>query len=231
MPEADTVRPPRVAVFSATLQWDEVLETNVTDGVTIQFGGCDIAYFRGAVVDNGEDARKALRNAANYVRARAIEFAIVLCSGQSRRSPGGGLFIVEDHVNWTGDNPLIGMRQSEPGERFIDLADAYDPQLRNILSNAAREADFSVASGVGVEGFVGKEAGFGCFESDAQLSGLALPVISARQAGARVAAVAWLDPAETPSDGTPSGEKGYPILGVRRFLQNSILSVVALSGV
>lgn len=230
-PETDAVRAPQVAVFSWASQWDAVLEGNVADGSTLRIGENDVICFRAAAANEGEHARQSLRAAANDMRDLAIEFAIVLCSGHCQRSPGGGLFIVEDHVNWTGDNPLIGMRQSEPGERFIDLAGAYDPQLCKILSDAAHGTEFSVASGVGIDGSIGEEAGLAGFESEAHLSGVALPVIAARQAGARVAAVAWLDPAEASSDATPAGEKGYPIVGLRRFLQISISSVVALSGV
>ncbi len=230
-PESETVRSPEVAVFSMARQWDDVLGIDVADGSTVQLGECDVAYFRAATDYDGKGARKGLRDAANYLRDNAIEFAIVLCSGHCPGKPDGGLFMVEDHVNWTGDNPLIGMRASEPGERFIDLAGAYDPQLRTILSEAARETGFPVTSGIGIEGSFGEATGFARFKSEARLSGVALPVIAARQAGARVAAVAWLDPAEGAFDGTPTGEKGYPIVGLRRFIQLSISSVVELSGV
>lgn len=60
----------------------------------------------------------------------------------------GTLMIVEDHINFSGANPLIGPNDDSIGPRFPDMSDAYDPQLRALLAAAAREAGVAVRSGV-----------------------------------------------------------------------------------
>ena len=46
----------------------------------------------------------------------------------------GALFaLVSDHLNLTGDNPLVGANDDRWGPRFPDLTDAWDPALRRAL--------------------------------------------------------------------------------------------------
>jgi len=60
----------------------------------------------------------------------------------------GELMIIEDHINLTGDNPLIGENPAALGERFFDMSDAYDPRLREIAEKACRK--FGVTARFGV---------------------------------------------------------------------------------
>jgi inosine/guanosine/xanthosine phosphorylase family protein len=60
----------------------------------------------------------------------------------------GTLMIVEDHINFTSMNPLIGPNDDSIGVRFPDMTDAYDPQMRGLMADAAREAGVAVTSGV-----------------------------------------------------------------------------------
>lgn len=45
----------------------------------------------------------------------------------------GDLAIVYDHVNLTGDNPLIGKNDNELGIRFPDMSNAYDKDLYSVI--------------------------------------------------------------------------------------------------
>lgn len=59
--------------------------------------------------------------------------------------PPGDLMILEDHINYSGLNPLIG----EPSDRrFVNLVDAYDPALRTLLQEAGAEVGLDLKSGV-----------------------------------------------------------------------------------
>jgi purine-nucleoside phosphorylase len=60
----------------------------------------------------------------------------------------GELMIIEDHINLTGDNPLIGENAPALGERFFDMGDAYDPRLRELAEKACRK--FGVTARFGV---------------------------------------------------------------------------------
>lgn len=41
----------------------------------------------------------------------------------------GDLMLITDHLNLTGQNPLVGVHDAELGPRFPDMSAAYDPQL------------------------------------------------------------------------------------------------------
>jgi purine-nucleoside phosphorylase len=57
----------------------------------------------------------------------------------------GELMLIEDHINFSGLNPLIG----EPTDaRFVPMKDAYDPEMRAALSQAAVSEDVALRPGV-----------------------------------------------------------------------------------
>lgn len=51
----------------------------------------------------------------------------------------GDVVLVSDHINLTGDNPLVGWPGPEGGNPFVPMRDAYDPELREIALIAAAE--------------------------------------------------------------------------------------------
>ena len=60
----------------------------------------------------------------------------------------GSLVIIEDHINFSQFNPLIGPNDDSFGPRFPDMTDPYDPDLRTMLEQAARETGVVVKKGV-----------------------------------------------------------------------------------
>jgi purine-nucleoside phosphorylase len=76
------------------------------------------------------------------VRTLAALGAEVVCltnaAGGVRESfAQGDLMRVVDHLNLTGQNPLIGANDPARGARFPDLSQAYDPELGEILDEVA----------------------------------------------------------------------------------------------
>jgi purine-nucleoside phosphorylase len=69
-------------------------------------------------------------------------------AGGIRRSfKPGDLMIIRDHVNLTWRNPLIG--PVVPGdERFPDMSDPWDPELRNLLAECASTVGVAITDGV-----------------------------------------------------------------------------------
>jgi purine-nucleoside phosphorylase len=57
----------------------------------------------------------------------------------------GDLMILNDHINFTGLNPLIGV---EGDERFVDLSNAYDADLRAKIKTAATSQGIKLGEGV-----------------------------------------------------------------------------------
>jgi len=60
----------------------------------------------------------------------------------------GDLMIIEDHLNLTGQNPLIGPNVDELGVRFPDMSQAYSKDLRDIAFSVAKEFDLKLQKGI-----------------------------------------------------------------------------------
>lgn len=57
----------------------------------------------------------------------------------------GGLMMLNDHINFSGNNPLIG----EPSDaRFVPLTEAHDPDIRAGLKAAAKAEGIELPEGV-----------------------------------------------------------------------------------
>ncbi len=59
--------------------------------------------------------------------------------------PPGSLMAISDHINFTGVNPLFGLG---PDRRFVDMVDAYDPELLKKLLAVAKEVGVLCHEGV-----------------------------------------------------------------------------------
>jgi purine-nucleoside phosphorylase len=56
--------------------------------------------------------------------------------------------LIEDHLNLTGVNPLIGPNDDALGPRFPDMSRAYDPDLRALAQAAAKDAGEDLPTGI-----------------------------------------------------------------------------------
>ena len=68
--------------------------------------------------------------------------------GLSGRLQAGDIMVIRDHINLTGDNPLIGANEDTWGVRFPDLTRAYDRRLARTAEEAGRHHGFELKSGV-----------------------------------------------------------------------------------
>ncbi|AET61469.1 Purine nucleoside phosphorylase I [Paenibacillus terrae HPL-003] len=60
----------------------------------------------------------------------------------------GDLMVISDHLNLTGQNPLIGPNDAALGVRFPDMSEAYSRRLRGIAKQTAAQQGFSLQEGV-----------------------------------------------------------------------------------
>ena len=77
--------------------------------------------------------------------------AVILTNAAGGLEPSwspGDLMVVIDHLNLTGTNPLAGPNDDSLGTRFPDMTAAYDPALREMLRDTAREARIELREGV-----------------------------------------------------------------------------------
>jgi purine-nucleoside phosphorylase len=104
----------------------------------------------------------------------------------------GTLLIIEDHLNLTGQNCLVGPNPSELGPRFPDMSQVYDRELIAVAHEVAKSQGGKLAQGV-YAGVLGPS-----YETAAEVRMLRLlgvsavgmstvqEVIAARHMGARV---------------------------------------------
>jgi purine-nucleoside phosphorylase len=109
--------------------------------------------------------------------------------------PPGELMLIADHINFAGTNPLIG---EATDARFVNMTDAYDPEMRRGLAAAAAAEGVALAEGV-YAWYSGPS-----FETPAEIRALRLlgadavgmstvpEVILARFLGLRVAAISTI---------------------------------------
>jgi purine-nucleoside phosphorylase len=77
--------------------------------------------------------------------------AVVLTNASGGLDPSfapGTLMLIRDHVNLTGQNPLLGPNADSIGPRFPDLTEAWSPRLQGQLRDAAAAEDVNLAEGV-----------------------------------------------------------------------------------
>lgn len=66
----------------------------------------------------------------------------------------GDLMLIQDHINLTGRNPLVGPNEAELGPRFPDMSNAYNRELRSLAKGVADQLGIPLREGVyvGVSG-------------------------------------------------------------------------------
>jgi len=87
------------------------------------------------------------------LRRLGVEVLVLTNSCGSLRPdfPPGALMMLEDHINFSGFNPLIGPNDEDYGPRFVDMTNAWDEELRSELRAAAKEENVDLKSGVYIQ--------------------------------------------------------------------------------
>lgn len=60
----------------------------------------------------------------------------------------GDLVVIEDHINLSGRNPLVGPNIADLGPRFPDMGNAYDRELRDVIHHVAKNHHVDLKTGV-----------------------------------------------------------------------------------
>ncbi|RVV96654.1 purine-nucleoside phosphorylase [Mesobaculum littorinae] len=109
--------------------------------------GVRVAVFGGRSHYYEHGRPDAMRLPLAVLRALGAETLIATNAAGSLdpEMPTGSLMMLEDHINFSGLNPLIG----EPSDaRFVPMGDAYDPDLRRTLAAAAEAEEIALNRGV-----------------------------------------------------------------------------------
>ncbi len=70
------------------------------------------------------------------------------CGGVNKNFKAGDLMLIEDHINLSGNNPLIGPNYDSIGPRFPDMTNMYSPILIDRVSKEAAMQNIYLQRGV-----------------------------------------------------------------------------------
>jgi len=147
----------------------------------------------------------------------------------------GDLMLLTDHINFQGQNPLVGPNVEDWGPRFPDMTDPYDASLQQGAGDVARDEGISLQKGVYLallgpnretraEHRMARRLG-----ADAMGTSVVPEVIAARHMGVRVLTVALLSEhhlTDGPSPATAE-DGGEAVRGARSRLHRLLTGVVA----
>ena len=60
----------------------------------------------------------------------------------------GALMVIDDHINLTGQNPLVGENDDRFGARFPDMTEVYSSRLRGIADRAGQAIGVTLPHGI-----------------------------------------------------------------------------------
>ena len=109
--------------------------------------GVRVAVFGGRSHYYEQGKPDAMRLPLEVLKELGAEIMVATNAAGSMRPdmPTGSVMALNDHINFSGLNPLIG----EPSDaRFVPMTEAYDPKLRAGLTAAAKAAGVEMAEGV-----------------------------------------------------------------------------------
>lgn len=84
------------------------------------------------------------------MQALGVESLIITnaAGGVNKEFKPGNLMIINDHINFTFDNPLIGENYNELGPRFPDMSHAYDKAYIDLAINVSQKLGLKIVQGV-----------------------------------------------------------------------------------
>lgn len=68
--------------------------------------------------------------------------------GISPKCSRGVLMVIDDHINFIGDNPLVGPNDERFGVRFPDMTEVYSTRLRALTDDVARDRGIAIQHGI-----------------------------------------------------------------------------------
>lgn len=113
-------------------------------------GGARIAVMQGRIHSYEGHSGAAIATPIRILRKLGVERLILTnaAGGLNLDMSPGSLMLIEDHINFSGFNPLIGPNDETVGPRFPDMSEAWDRALRAKLEEAAARAGVTLKKGV-----------------------------------------------------------------------------------
>ncbi len=234
---ADDVEDPVAIPFADLPGWPAATAPGHAGRLLLgRLGGTPVVMLQGRFhLYEGNDPGLVVQPVLLFRRLGARVVILTNAAGGVNPAYGPGtLMVIADHLNLTGRTPLLGSNADTMGERFQDLVDAWDVDLRAGLNAAAAAEGVPLEEGV-YAGLLGPQ-----YETPAEVRMLralgadavgmstVLECIAARWAGLRVCGVSLVTNAGAGYTGQPltheevlaSGAEAGPRLArvIRRFV-------------
>lgn len=142
----------------------------------------------------------------------------------------GDVMLIDDHINFLFDNPLIGVNDDDLGPRFPDMSSPYDGKLMEIAAEVARRENFVLHRGVYLamlgptyetraEYRLARHLG-------ADVVGMSTvpEVIAARHADMRVLGLSTITNVGSPD--APSGTSGHDVIAAANTATHKLTKIV-----
>ncbi len=115
-----------------------------------KLGGKDVLCLQGRVhLYEGHAPSKIALLVRTLKEVGAKTLFLTNAAGSLRKDlPPGSLMLISDHINYAGLNPLIGPNDENIGPRFPDMSQAYSPELRAKVIEAAEKEGVSLKEGI-----------------------------------------------------------------------------------
>ena len=148
-PFADSVRPTAVIAYGELPGFPETTVGSHAGKLVLgHVGATPVAILQGRAHYYERGRADEMKGAIQAMAELGCETLLQTNAAGSLRldMPPGSLMAINDHINFTGVNPLFGVGSGSG--RFVDMVDAYDPALTKKLLAAAKDANVVCHDGV-----------------------------------------------------------------------------------
>lgn len=115
-----------------------------------KLGGKDVMLMQGRFHTYEGYSQPECTMPVAVMKALGVETMVATAAtgGLNHNQKAGDLMLIRDHINFTGDNPLVGPNDARIGPRFPIMFDCYDPALRELTKRVALEEKVPLQEGV-----------------------------------------------------------------------------------
>lgn len=129
---------------------NSTVEGHVGELVYGKMNGIDVFLFNGRVHYYEGYSMREISYPIRVIKSLGVEKLIITCAVGSinKKYNLGDIVVIKDHINFMGNNPLIGKHYKEFGNRFPDMTNIYDKDEINKISKIAKSNKINIQKGV-----------------------------------------------------------------------------------
>lgn len=129
---------------------ESTVETHTGQLVCGELSGLPIVAMEGRFHFYEGYSMKEVTFPVRVMKELGVEILLVTnaAGGMNPHYDLGDLVVIEDHINFMGDNPLIGRNDDSMGPRFPDMCAPYDPELTALAQQVALQSGVKAHRGV-----------------------------------------------------------------------------------